>query len=135
MLLDASQAFDRVNITKRFNMLIENGLSPVVVPLLITLYVKQVMGVKWKSRKGNFVTVTHRVKQGSIISPALFAMYFEKYREGNEKQSLYKKGVALLVLIQKKSYKRELMSMRDTLLVSYQDKIHTDQMISYLCVN
>ena len=93
MLLDASQAFDRVNITKRFNMLIENGLSPVVVPLLITLYIKQVMGVKWKSRKGNFVTVTHRVKQGSIISPALFAMYFEKYREGNEKQSLYKKGV------------------------------------------
>ena len=45
------------------------------------------MCVKWKSVKINFFTVMNGVKQGAIMSPTLFAVYFDKllakYRKEN----------------------------------------------------
>ena len=81
MLLDASQAFDRINFTKMFKMLIERSLCPSVVRLLLNLYVNQIMCVRWLTEQSDFFSVTNGVKQGGVMSPILFSMYLDNLLE------------------------------------------------------
>ncbi len=46
-LLDASQAFDRVEYVKLFNLLISKGICPVIARLLVVLFTNQAVRVKW----------------------------------------------------------------------------------------
>ena len=39
VLLDASKAFDRVNYIKLFDLLVERGICPLVINLLISMYI------------------------------------------------------------------------------------------------
>ena len=41
VLLDASKAFDRVDYIKLFNKLLDRGMCPLTVRLLLTMYTKQ----------------------------------------------------------------------------------------------
>ena len=41
VLLDASKAFDRVDYIKSFNKLLDRGMCPLIVRLLLTMYTKQ----------------------------------------------------------------------------------------------
>ncbi len=44
LLLDATKAFDRVHYYKLFKLLIDKGMSPLVIRLLIFMYTNQKMG-------------------------------------------------------------------------------------------
>ena len=46
LMLDASKAFDRVNYVKLFKKLIDKGMYPLTVRLLLNMYTKQSLQVK-----------------------------------------------------------------------------------------
>ena len=47
LLLDASKAFDRVNYCMSFQKLIDKGMCPLVVRLLLHMYTHQKLQVRW----------------------------------------------------------------------------------------
>ena len=78
LLLDASQAFDRVNYVKMFTMLSQRGLCSVVLRWLSKLYCSQSISIKWGNCTSSKFHVTNGVKQGGVLSPLLFAVYIDK---------------------------------------------------------
>ena len=77
MLLDASQAFDRVVYTKLLKTLLEKGLCPIIARTIAFLYIHQQMRIRWTDFHSDFFIVTNGVKQGGILSPALFSVYID----------------------------------------------------------
>ena len=71
MLLDASQAFDRVNYGVLFETLLKRGLCAVISRLLLNIYTHQSMYVKWSEVISKPFTPVNGVKQGGILSPIL----------------------------------------------------------------
>ncbi len=59
LLLDATKAFDRVLHCK---LLIDKGMSPLVIPLLIFMYTNQKLQVKWGTHTSPMFEVTNGVK-------------------------------------------------------------------------
>ena len=49
LMLDASKAFDRVNYCKLFRVLLRRKVSPLVLRLLLYMYTKQKLQVRWGS--------------------------------------------------------------------------------------
>ena len=81
MFLDASKAFDRVQYVKLFGLLRKKGLCPVLIKLLLFLYTKQMLCVKWGNCISDYCTVSNGVKQGGVLSPILFTVYFDELFE------------------------------------------------------
>ena len=77
MMLDASQAFDRVNFIKLFNVLIQKGMCPLLCRFLVYSYTKQKIRVKWDDTLSDSFDVTNGVKQGAVLSPTLFNTYVD----------------------------------------------------------
>ena len=77
LFLDASKAFDRVHFIKLFNKLLDRQLPPTLLRCLLFMYTKQVLQVKWSSKTSESFNVSNGVKQGSILSPTLFAVYMD----------------------------------------------------------
>ena len=76
-LLDATKAFDCVNYTKLFHLLMEKKICPLIARFLLKLYVQQKLRIKWNdSYSGNF-NVSNGVKQGGVLSPLLFTVYMD----------------------------------------------------------
>jgi hypothetical protein len=78
MLLDASQAFDRVHYVKLFRLLLKKGLCPLVARLLAVMYTNQYVRVKWGDFTGDYFAVSNGVKQGGVLSPILFGIYMDE---------------------------------------------------------
>ena len=57
LLLDASKAFDTVEYVKLFKILRTRGLCPLVTKLLLGLYTKQLLCVKWANCISEYCTV------------------------------------------------------------------------------
>lgn len=76
-LLDASKAFDRVNYCKLFRQLLNRNMSPAILRLLLFMYTKQTLQVRWGSKVSEKFTVQNGVKQGGVLSPILFAVYMD----------------------------------------------------------
>ena len=72
--LDASKAFDMVDHGKLFHKLLERGLPP---SILRCWYQSQQMRVKWGSALSDGFGVSNGVRQGSVLSPVLFAVYLD----------------------------------------------------------
>ena len=53
LLLDASKAFDRVNYCMLFQKLIDKGMCPLVVRLLLHMYTNQKLQVSWNDIMSN----------------------------------------------------------------------------------
>ena len=81
VLLDASKAFDRVDYIKLFNKLLDRGMCPLTVRLLLTMYTKQKLQVKWNNHISNTFDVTNGVRQGGVLSPLLFSVYVDELLE------------------------------------------------------
>jgi hypothetical protein len=85
MLLDASQAFDRVNYVKLFRALSAKGMCPLICRFLAYSYTQQKVRVKWSDHTSEPFEVTNGVKQGGVLSPTLFNVYvdfvFKKLKE------------------------------------------------------
>ena len=77
VLLDASQAFDRVQYVKLFKLLLKNGICPVVARILAYLYTNQKLRVKYGNVKSDLFSVTNGVKQGGVLSPILYVIYMD----------------------------------------------------------
>ena len=75
LILDASKAFDRVNYCKLFRELLKHDISPIVLRLLLYMYTGQTLRVKWGHTVSNCFIVRNGVKQRSVLSPLLFAIY------------------------------------------------------------
>ena len=81
VLLDASKAFDRVDYIKLFNKLLDRGMCPLTVRLLLTMYTKQKLQVKWNNHISHTFDVTNGVRQGGVLSPLLFSVYVDELLE------------------------------------------------------
>ena len=88
MFLDASKAFDRVQYTKLFKLLIEKGCCPLIARFLARLYVAQECRVKWNSTLSRTFSVRNGIKQGGVLSPILFCVYIDVLLERLEVSGL-----------------------------------------------
>ena len=77
LLLDASKAFDRVDYVKLFDKLLDRGMCPLTVRLLLSMYTKQKLQVKWNRCISPKFDVTNGVRQGGVLSPLLFTVYVD----------------------------------------------------------
>jgi len=77
LFLDATKAFDRVKYCKLFKELIKRNVSPLVLRLLLDMYTRQSLRVKWKNVICDDFNVCNGVKQGGVLSPVLFAVYMD----------------------------------------------------------
>ena len=74
-LLDASKTFDRLNYGKLFQLLLNRNVPAVVVRFLLDSYTRQIAYTQWNSIKSNAIPMLNGVKQGGVLSPALFCIY------------------------------------------------------------
>jgi hypothetical protein len=77
VFLDASKAFDRVHYGKLFQLLIDRNLSPLLIRMLLYIYVHQNAAFKWNGTRSESFTLRNGVKQGGVLSPVLFTVYFD----------------------------------------------------------
>ena len=77
LMIDASQAFDRVQYVKLFQLLLKRGLCPLAAQFLINLYTQQKLRVRWGSSVSRTFIAKNGVKQGGVLSPRLFAIYMD----------------------------------------------------------
>ena len=77
LLLDAFKAFDRVNYCLLFNKLLDKGMCPLTVRLLLQMYLNQTLQVKWDDIISRQFNVTNGVRQGGVLSPLLFSVYID----------------------------------------------------------
>jgi hypothetical protein len=75
VMLDAIKAFDSVHFIKLFEILLRNGLCPLLARFLANLYTTQKMCVKWGDHSSILFNVRNGVKQGGVLSPILFNLY------------------------------------------------------------
>jgi hypothetical protein len=75
--LDASKAFDRVNHWVLFDKLIRRNVPLAIVRILCYWYRSQEIVVKWGNCTSKSFRVINGVRQGSILSPRLFAVYVD----------------------------------------------------------
>ena len=77
-MLDASKAFDRVNLLTLFKTLYSRGMFPIYLRLLMKIYEEQNMRIRWNSTVTDYFTISNGVKQGGILSPILFSLYLDQ---------------------------------------------------------
>jgi retron-type reverse transcriptase len=77
VFLDASKAFDCVEYCKLFKLLPDRGMPSHVIRVLLNMYTGQQVRVLWNDIYSNCFSVSNGVKQGGIISPILFCIYFD----------------------------------------------------------
>ena len=76
-LLDATKAFDRVNYCKLFKLLIARKIPSVVLRFLLQMYTGFKACIYWNGFLSNMFVISNGVKQGGILSPLLFCVYFD----------------------------------------------------------
>jgi hypothetical protein len=75
--IDASKAFDRINHFKLFNKLMHRDVPSSLVRILAFWYSNQSVRVKWGNTQSTSFYVSNGVRQGGILSPALFNAYMD----------------------------------------------------------
>jgi hypothetical protein len=76
--LDASKAFDKVNYCKLFKLLLSRNVPPMVIRLLLNSYTGQSVRVQWNEGLSKDFSISNGVKQGGILSPVLFCVYYDE---------------------------------------------------------
>ena len=77
LFLDASKAFDRVKHSKLFYELINRNVCPLYLRLMFVMYSLNNASVKWVNVITESFYLQNGVKQGSNLSPYLFACYLD----------------------------------------------------------
>jgi len=80
-VLDATKAFDKVNYVKLFRILVEWGLPPYIIRVLINMYFTQQACVSWAGIVSAYFPVFNGVRQGGVLSPLLFCVYWQPVAE------------------------------------------------------
>ena len=76
-LLDCSKAFDKCKIDKLFKKLLDREVPAIVIRVLIFVYEEQEGCVKLVGIKSVTFKITNGTRQGSVLSPVLFAVYLD----------------------------------------------------------
>ncbi len=77
VFLDASKAFDKLEYCKLFKLLLDRHIPPQVIRILLNIYTGQQIRVLWNGIYSPTFAVKNGVKQGAIVSPILFCVYFD----------------------------------------------------------
>ena len=77
-MLDASKAFDIVNLLTLFKTLYSRGMSPIYPRLLMKIYEEQQMRIRWNNSVSDYFTISNVVKQDGVLSPVLFSIYLDQ---------------------------------------------------------
>ena len=72
--LDISKAFDRVNVFSLITKLISCKLPKFIIEIIMIWYNKNVICVKWNNVFSNFVSLSHGVRQGGVLSPYFWSL-------------------------------------------------------------
>ena len=72
-----SKTFDEVNHVRLGNILMERGLPPDIVLLLMHYMYNQFTRVTWNVEKGKYFKIYSGLRQGGILSPMLFKLYID----------------------------------------------------------
>ena len=75
--LDCSKAFDKCLFDKLFQKLIDRNLPAIVIRVLIYVYEEQQGCVKLLEYKSDMFKIRNGTRQGSVLSPTLFAVYLD----------------------------------------------------------
>ena len=74
--LDCTKAFDRVSLVLLFTKLRERKMNPLVLRCLIYTYCNQKVFINWNGAKSTLFSATNGVKQGRVLSPRLFMVWY-----------------------------------------------------------
>ena len=77
--LDAIKAFDKVNFVKLFKLLLQMNIPSIVLRLILDLYTRQSVKAACNCKKYFSFDATNGVRQGGVLSPILFNVYFDEY--------------------------------------------------------
>ena len=75
--LDASKAFDMVDHGILFCKLLKRDLPSPIICFLLHWYIMQKMRVRWDHQFSESFSISNGVRQGSVLSPFLFAVYLD----------------------------------------------------------
>ena len=73
--VDFSKAFDNVNYYKLFMKLLDDDINHKIVKILAYFYSNQTCFVRWRNAVSTAFNVGNGTRQGSVLSPYLFARY------------------------------------------------------------
>ena len=68
VVLDCSKAFDLCKFDKLFKNVLEKGVPPIVVHVLMYMYEEQYAWVRWGEARSELFTIVNGTRQGSIAS-------------------------------------------------------------------
>ena len=74
VVLDCSKAFDLCNFDKLFTAVLEKGMPPIVVRVMMFLYEEQYAWVRWGEARSATFPIINGTRQGSIASPDLWSV-------------------------------------------------------------
>ena len=77
-MLDASKAFDIVNLLTLFETVDLRGMCPIYLRQLLKIYEEQKMRIRWNNAVTDNFTVNIGVKQGGVLSLILFMLYLDQ---------------------------------------------------------
>ena len=75
--MDMKKAFDVVKHSLLFKKLVNRGMSPIFLRLLLYMYTNQTAKVKWNGTLSEALSITNGVKQGAVLSAILFCVYID----------------------------------------------------------
>ena len=73
--MDMKKAFDVVKHGTLFRKLLERGVPPVFLRLLLVMYMSQSAKVRWEGDESDTFRIKNGVKQGAVLSAILFCVY------------------------------------------------------------
>ena len=76
--MDLSKAFDLVEWVDLFTTLMEKGVEPVFLRIMLHIYKNQSCDVKWNGKYSERFSVSNGVRQGAVSSPLLFSVYIDE---------------------------------------------------------
>jgi hypothetical protein len=76
-MLDATKAFDRVEYCKLVRLLLKKNVPLIIVRILLHMYLFHFAKVSWNGTSSSSFRVLNGVRQGAILSPVLFCVYFD----------------------------------------------------------
>ena len=80
-LLDCSKAFDTCSFTIIFEKLVARKVPAVVIRCLMFVYQNQTAWVRWGKARSTCFGVLNGTRQGSVLSPCIFALYMDELLE------------------------------------------------------
>ena len=91
-MLDASKAFDCVNLLLMLKKLLQRDMCPLFLRFLMNTYCNLQMRVKWNDIISSTFSTSNGVKQGGVLSPTLFNVHLEVFFKMLSEQGFHLHG-------------------------------------------